>query len=562
MPSKSKKERLREARERAAQFAERDKEKLERKRKSNADSKASPRKKAKTSKIEESPAKQTAAMAKKSPKNKSTPAERKKIARENAKAFAERDRVGLKSRKKTDNSNAASSTFGAVIDPNQVAAYEEQAQVQFVTMMQTDQQRLQKGKNGSNDDSDEEIDEEVMPAPPKLMAQVSQQVLLNAHNEGIAEDSEQKEWEEGHVISSDNTGVSHTDPSIEIVANAQANNSQAWRFAKRTLVMIFLIATFSSIIMLPMPSAENMVAPEDTEAPKESFCYFNSNPDHEKGCSENISGMQCPEGAECHGGKVIACLNVFQDVSDNGDKCVLREEHLVMKAALMDQLVSHTSQICETSSKPSFKYITLQKGQPDILEDENEDLAKALSDEGFVIYERDVLYVGLPEGFKVNLPIYCFLGNIGQWILQEIGLLLLGILRFSTSNLLGFVTTYPKLSVLILCLLFVIMKFRKYRATKNKRQTDTTRMRDIAYKTLEESGGIEHCAVHIRDEIAMALYPNSKKSRLELQKHIWPKIVDDIKRDTRVRKFQTFNKDGNTREMWQWTAARKSTKKS
>lgn len=562
MPGKSKKERLQAARERAAQFAERDKEKLERKRKSNADSKASPRKKAKTSKIEESPAKQTAAMAKKSPKNKSTPAERKKIARENAKAFAERDRVGLKSRKKTDNSNAASSTFGAVIDPNQVAAYEEQAQVQFVAMMQTDQQRLQKGKNGSNDDSDEEIDEEVMPAPPKLMAQVSQQVLWNAQNEGIVEDSEQKEWEEDHVISSDNTGVSHTDPSIETVANAQVNNSQAWRFAKRTLVITFVIAAFSSIIMLPMPSAENMVAPEDTEAPKESFCYFNSNPDHEKGCSENISGMQCPEGAECHGGKVITCRNVFQDVSDNGDKCVLREEHLVMKAALMDQLVSHTSQICETSSKPSFKYITLQKGQPDILEDENEDLAKALSDEGFVIYERDVLYVGLPEGFKVNLPIYCFLGNIGQWILQEIGLLLLGILRFSTSNLLGFVTTYPKLSVLILCLLFVIMKFRKYRATKKKRQNDTTRMRDIAYKTLEESGGIEHCAVHIRDEIAMALYPNSKKSRLELQKHIWPKIVDDIKRDTRVRKFQTFNKDGNTREMWQWTAARKSTKKS
>jgi hypothetical protein len=35
-----------------------------------------------------------------------------------------------------------------------------------------------------------------------------------------------------------------------------------------------------------------------------------------------------------------------------------------------------------------------------------------------------------------------------------------------------------------------------------------------------------------------------------------------VKRDTRVRKFQTFNKDGKTRDMWQWTAAKKTPSKS
>lgn len=73
---------------------------------------------------------------------------------------------------------------------------------------------------------------------------------------------------------------------------------------------------------------------------------------------------------------------------------------------------------------------------------------------------------------------------------------------------------------------------------------------------------MEHWAIHIRDEIALALYPDSKKLRLELQKRVWPKIVDDLKRDTRIRKCQKVNEDGKVWDKWQWTAAAKTPSQS
>lgn len=422
------------------------------------------------------------------------------------------------------------------------------------------------GKKDNDNSSVEEMNEEDMPPPPPaLMAQVSQQVLLNAQNEDSdsmnpvsVEDERKKEGKGDEMIASGNSKVLHPKSIDGNDKHLEQKKAKTRWLPKITSVIIAAVAIFSMILMLPAPSTKKTSSPGDTVISKESVCYFNSESEHEGDCLNDSSGIECPKGGVCRGGKLVACDNIFQDVSDQGDKCVLGENYFPMKAALMNQLVTNASQICDQSAKPSFKYTTMQKDEPTILEEESEDLIEALMDEGFIIYERDGLYVGLPEGFKVNLPIYCFLGNVGQWILQEVGLLLLGMLRFASSNLLGFVSTYPKLSALYLVLLVCCVGYRKYSAGKKQRREEISRTRELAYRTLEESCGVEHCAIHIRDEIAMALYPNSKKLRLKLQKDVWPKIVDDVKRDTRVRKFQTFNKDGKTRDMWQWTAANKT----
>lgn len=606
----TKKAKLKLARERAAQFAQRDKERIE--------SRKSPKPKAPPKVAKNVVEKKPVKVATKSV-HKLTLAERRKIASLNAKEFAARDRAGLESKKKVASPSPMEGVehtqvppsavyphkvpgtvpnqqnFGAVIDPNQVAEYERMRQMQYLVMQQQiatqqHQELMQQHaaaakqkrspaaaqhqvsgispKNAaiaseSVDDNNfvgEMNEEDLPPPPPALMAQVSQQVLFNAKNEDVddvnpvsTEDEGQNEGKEDQTIADDNSKV-----------------KTRW-ISKIFSVFIVGVAIVSIILMVPAPSfTENTLSlPDDTMIPKEPLCFLSSDSEfegeYEEACSNGSGGIQCPTGGVCEGGKLVACENYYQAVSDRGEKCVLNDSFIVMKNALINQLVSHASQICEQSSKPSFKYATLQKElQPTnvedevILEDESEDLVEALMDEGFVIHERDGLYVGLPEGFKVNLPIYCFLGNIGQWLLQEFGLLLLGILRFASANLLGFVSAYPKPSGVILFLLLVVTKFRQRRAAKKKRQDDIIRTRNIAYKTLEESCGMEHCVSHIRDEIAMALYPDSKKLKRELQKNVWPKIVDDVKRDTRVRKFQTFNKDGKTRDMWQWTAASKT----
>jgi len=635
----SKKAKLKLARERAAEFGQRDKEKIESRKSKKVDA-VSP----KGNNLNQFTS-----------KNKLTAAERKKISKENAEEFATRDRAALESSKKAagpveappkvvehtqfpsnagfpSQAPAISSNhhnFGAAIDPNQVEAYERMRQTQYVMMQQQqhEEQKLMQqcavtskgklsdahqhrsqaaaaaqhellgnsgmnidilsqpaasrgncdpslvprgvtiSKKGNDDDNTSfgELSEGNMPPPPPaLMAQVSQQVLLNAQNEDIdinsvsVQDEKQDEAKENHFVADDKSKVLHSESKTEIYEHrGKTKFTQRW-LRKTTLAIIVALIFVSAIFMLSDVATENLVSPNEKLSPREPICYFNSDSENEQDCSNDI-GVLCPKGGVCEVGELSACINSYQDVLNTGDKCVLGEDYIPMKNALVDQLIEHASQICDHSKKPSFKYAMLQMNRPGIIEDENEDLAEALADEGFTVHEReDGLYVGLPEGFKVNLPIYCHLGNVGQWVLQEVGLLFLGLLRFISSNLFGFISTYPELSGFNLLLFFGLIKYRKHRASKKKRQNDIIRTRELAYKTLEESCGVEHCAIHIRDEIAMTLYPNSKKNRLELQRCVWPKIVDDVKRDTRVRKFQIFNKDGKTRDMWQWTAASKT----
>mmetsp|Transcript_22888 Transcript_22888/g.48695 ORF Transcript_22888/g.48695 Transcript_22888/m.48695 type:complete len:665 (+) Transcript_22888:172-2166(+) len=639
----SKKAKLKLARERAARFAKRDKEKIEKrkgKKNSPAKSKVGHQTKSQQKQVEESydETMTTTSGAKKSPKKKPTLTERKKIAMENAKNFAARDKAGLESRKNPPrNFDAArkqkpeaeaaedaspmegveytqpprtQNNFSTVIDPTKVEAYEKLRQMQCAMLQQQQvvaQQLTQdataaltqqpgipsvdvavplqstasretvpppslppdrstfEGKHHNSlslqRDTDNSYDfedvneKDIPPPPPALMAQVSQQVLLNVQNEGIddvdpisSESNKQKEENEFQDTADCSNGVHKC---VE-----ETKGKSGW-ISKLTSVAVVGVAIVSVSIMLPTSLIEDSRSMEDLATPKIIPCFFDSGSEYD-GCPDDSGGMECPEGGICQGGKLVDCVNNLLDVSEEGDKCILGEEYIVMKTAIMNQLVNHASQICDQSATPSFKYAMLQKDQPDIPEDETEDLIDALTNEGFVVHEREGLYVGLPEGFEVTLPMYCVLGNAGQWVLQEVGLLILGFLRFAFFNFYGFVLAYPKLSALNTAILGCFIWYRRRRAAKMKLQEDISRTREIAYRTLEESCGVQHCAIHIRDEIAMALYPNSKTLRLHLQKTVWPKIVDDVKRDTRVRKFQTFSKTGLTRDMWQWTAASKT----
>ena len=603
----SKKAKLKQARERAAQFAQRDKEKIQSQRAKKygtASPKAGAQKKAPKNGGKDKAVGTivgTPMAKKKTLGKKLTLSERKKIASENAKEFAARDRAGLKSKKMAtaaaspsamevdDNeylpSNAVHPSpvpetlpnhqnFGAAIDPSQVEAFEQMRRMQQSarTLPRISPMNM---AISSQSNEIEEINEEddMPPPPPALMAQVSTQVLLNAQKErlddsnAVSTEERQTEEEMDQLIANDNIDApkpESIDGNDQVLEEKKPRARWLPRIAAMIIAAVILVPAIvisSMILMLPVPPTESVSSPDDKVIPEEPICYFNSDSEYQEGCS-NSSGVHCPKGGVCEGGKLVDCDNIFQDMSDKGDKCVLGENYIPMKDTLMNLLVSHASEICDHTSKPSFKYTMLQKDQPMILEDESDGLVEALKDEGFVIYERDGLYVGLPEGFKLSMPLYCFLGNIAQWLLQEVGLLLLGILRFTISNLSGFVSTYPLPAGVIFFILFSFLKIRNYLAAKKKRQEDIVQIRQIAYKTLAESCGVEHCATHIRDEIAMTLHPDSKKLRLTMQRNVWPKIVDDVKRDTRVRKFQTLNKDGKTREMWQWTAASKASSQS
>mmetsp|Transcript_854 Transcript_854/g.1813 ORF Transcript_854/g.1813 Transcript_854/m.1813 type:complete len:742 (-) Transcript_854:207-2432(-) len=420
--------------------------------------------------------------------------------------------------------------------------------------------------------------EEICPPPtePLTQAQVSEMVLLNArkdteknYSSSEQEDyQEEKNDEEGtetpQVI---NPEAVHSaveiekDPDpVDVVVESHSvpqelKHGRGW--LQVSAAIIVAIGAMVSIHVFPELFTNKLLSP-DNDLIGSTLCFFNIESEVDGICSDGNNAAACPVGGLCKGGKLIGCENTFQDVSDKGDECVWAEEYLPMKIAITDQLVSHTSQICDRSSKPRFKYAMLQAGNAAIPEEETLDLIEALIDDGFIVDDKDGLYLGLPEGFDVRLPVHCTLGNIGQWFLEKVGLLILGLF----GSVCSFVWAYKKLSLIIATLIFCGRKYRRHVASKARRQEDIKRTRALTYKTLEDSPGVEHWAIHIRDEIALALYPDSKKLRLELQKRVWPKIVDDVKRDTRIRKFQKVNEDGKVWEKWQWTAATKTPSQS
>jgi len=403
------------------------------------------------------------------------------------------------------------------------------------------------------------------PTEPLTQAQVSQLVLSNAQKDLENTDHSSAEEDNEGVRSELVDGAVKIEEYSESIHIADENEKELettkqkskWRQVSVAILIAALAVVF--IQVSPGLSTEESLSPDnDLMVPEEALCYLNSDSELEETCLDGSSSALCPKGGLCQGGKLVGCENMFQDVSDQEDKCVLTEEYIPMKVAIMDQLVSHASQICDQSSKPKFKYAMLQAGQSSIPEDETQDLIEVLIDEGFIVDERESLYVGLPEGFKTNLPFYCTLGNVVQWFLEKIGLLILGLFGSAFS----FAWAYKKLSFIFGILLFCGQKYRNHLASKARRQKDIKRTRELAYQTLEDSPGVEHWAIHIRDEIALALYPDSKKLRLELQKRVWPKIVDDLKRDTRIRKCQKVNEDGKVWDKWQWTAAAKTPSQS
>ncbi len=576
----SKKAKLKLARERAAEFAKRDKERLQAKKAG----KAPTLKSSSTPKASSTPKNvaTTPTSTIKSPKMSNS--ERKKIAKQNAKEFAARDKATLAKKKA-----AASSPFyksespkpppvnqnlGAVIDPSQVQAYEQMRQVQQVAQQQqviAQQQTLNRTISVQSDD-EEDNEDDIPPPPPALMAQVSTQVLLNARKATVvdSEDEAENAEEIEPLVSNEISDIPKPEPIREMEPPVDETKPKSGWLSKVFYLTVIAAVGIGfvtldvpsmdlSSIELPsfeLPSIDFLISP-DEDVLEEIPCYLD---EYATGCANG--GVPCPSCGVCEGGKLIHCRNSFQEVSDRGDKCELGEDNVRMKHVLIDALVELSMTICDQSFRPLFPYNELQQAHPEILPQESQDLIEALKIEGFGVREMDNLLVGLPEDFKMSLPLYCTLGNIGQWLLQEVGLLLLGILKFVATNFIGFVSSYPKQSGVMLVLFIVINKIRSYLAHRKKIQKDIIQTRKIAYKTLEESAGVEHYATHIRDEIAMALYPDSKKLRLEMQKKVWPKIVDDIKRDTRVRKFQKMNRDGRTRDMWQWTAASKPSTQS
>jgi hypothetical protein len=126
--------------------------------------------------------------------------------------------------------------------------------------------------------------------------------------------------------------------------------------------------------------------------------------------------------------------------------------------------------------------------------------------------------------------------------------------HWATGSVLKLTLAFPLASVIVLLILWGVYAFRKRRRERQNLMQDVASVRQLTYIKLKEDVSKEHIVLHLRDEVAMDMYPTSKSKRAYIIHKVWPRVVADVKHDNRVLKANTLFQ-GTPRDVWQWTAS-------
>ena len=116
----------------------------------------------------------------------------------------------------------------------------------------------------------------------------------------------------------------------------------------------------------------------------------------------------------------------------------------------------------------------------------------------------------------------------------------------------SFSMAYPWVSLVCLIVLLALRRYRQRKAEYQVLLADVANVRHLAYQKLM-ADSLEHVVLHLRDEVALDLYPTSKSERSYLILKVWPRVVADVRLDNRVHKTNQLLQ-GKPRDVWQWVA--------
>jgi len=437
--------------------------------------------------------------------------------------------------------------------------------------------------NMLEDDDDDDDDDDIIPPPPvmELEKQISQQVMANC---AAALKGQPLPFTDAPELafSSDNNAANvqpdeydDIDEEPIVVDNVHSNSADyggknggstmmAWYYRYPLLttlfvavIIIIIIATAAGSVFLLSNSSMNPGSTGVSDKP----CFLDSYASDEEGyvasCSEGGNGVACPSGGMCEGGKLVACFSSNFEVSETGVGCLptksTNDTIDVIRTILEEWTIRDQCSPTPSETLPVFPYSDLQVFKPDVLGEWT--LERGLLDEDFVIeYFDDGAFVGLPETHGIQYPLACRVNKSAKEAFEVIGS---GLISATISLVqLSYIAikAYPLVSLIgLLAVLFMRRKQEQSRKRSLILQA-VAQARQLSYERLMDDPSQSHIVLHIRDEIAMELHPNSKKDRHRMNREVWPRVVSDVHADNRVRKC-TKILEGKQRDVWQWIAA-------
>ena len=140
-----------------------------------------------------------------------------------------------------------------------------------------------------------------------------------------------------------------------------------------------------------------------------------------------------------------------------------------------------------------------------------------------------------------------------MWLLFVLGGAISILTWFIKQNA-SFAMEYPiafAITVIVLYATYWIYATNRHRAYTRKM---VSKSRTIAYDKLvyeSEHGSNTYAILHLREDVAQTLYPDSLKKRKEFMKNVWPRVVTELKNDVRIQQCQK-TVGGVALECWMW----------
>jgi hypothetical protein len=310
----------------------------------------------------------------------------------------------------------------------------------------------------------------------------------------------------------------------------------------------------------------------------------------------------CPDSAYCAGGALKHCDydGRYFEVSSNGDQCVLTAASNATVQQLIDTLhewtiqdhcfnkgcvytVKHLSE--DDAGHPLFRLVCDLK----LLELAN---VARYAETGkyvfFIMHENDNYLIGLHPDQQVLRPHECnlkrdvkrFLIPKVIWAYFTFRAVFATLLDFTADLVMGvyfiFTAVFTTLSDFLVDLFppivsalavlvgltgfFLVKVIRGRQLQKEELLLDIVVCRGRVWDILARDFREEHQSVHIRDQICLQIYPISQSGRKYIQSTVWPRVVGDIRQDTRIRKRDVAVAAAagggavEMREYWQWVA--------
>jgi hypothetical protein len=417
--------------------------------------------------------------------------------------------------------------------------------------------------------NDEDDDDDLVPPPPmtQLESQISARVMANCaaalKNEPLpyqdappGADDYQPENADEEEEEIDEEPIYIDDEDEPVVDQAQGRLSLV-SFFKKSIMVSIGVGVLSYFFMLQGGVFDWPESGKFQEQQNLSYglCYIDTEALDAPTCDQN--GVACPAGGVCAEGRLARCMSTHYQVSHYSNACILTQQTNETIASLQGLLAEWSiEKMCGSSSSfkmPVFDYSELQLANA---------LPMDLLMELFFTERHDdnKLFVGLPKDHRLNLPVGCRLMQMTKSVLSGLGSLTMTSAHGLGSVAWSITSAYPLVSLLGLIVVLLFKRRRDVQAHRQQVLIDVAHVRQMTYQRLQEDPSISHVVLHIRDEVGMSLFPDSKKQRVYLQKEVWPRVVPNLLQDNRVRK-STKVMEGNPRDVWQWVAAPVSAKK-